>query len=811
MAQKCITPEVNGVEDNIFLFLMTVYEFHASAMGGRLKAGDMRIFLFIDMAKAFDRAQWPAITQAIRQVFGLPNTRRVAAMIKDMYKKARIIISSKAFAAMTQKLGGVHQGDPLSPVLFIILLELVRRQIPHYAAAKVAFRLDPQRPFYVRIELDYADDQIRAADKVSKAQSILDNLVAALKKVGQHYNPVKSKVLALKYDPAAPGRVAVFDPKLEMEAENGIKIKVEAYTADNHLKVLGTLTNYKGDFSEAARQAADKEDQQRKRMVNTLFPLAAKVDAIKTVVACGSEYLFGNVWFLERELDTMDREERKAMRELLHINVPNAACEAQLAIAQRSKRAQATFLGRFVARLGNPDSRIALLARYLIEETGQRLGRVLEGKAQTNPPFFNWTETSQKNPERDLLKIGLRIQYLADKWGVGLKDEQGVIHVTLLGLDKKGGLNATAPLTIKDPQNLTKLLVLRARKEWLRKLMNRISTNKLKSPAPPGSVGWGLASQDAKQCAKMISYLSTASTFNDNEVRILIALFFQLWKTALRDAIFEGDKQSAKCSRCGSIETAEHILNLPRSAVGHSEALKCVPQGRHTEGVTELAKWLVGDLKPEEAIVMGEGVEKHPETQHFHRAILEKAAEGQLGETEQHFKPDLVVAIGLAGQRKVWIIDVTFATDGKLIEENELVRALLAKKAAETERHLFLSDAFDKDGRASAKGLKLVESLLGKTAAKIARNVGCFKQGRYIRRYEPIRKVIEQTEVGCTAEVLTVAIGVGAWIPKFTSANLKTIGEGRRSADIKARLRLVARIWAIKAWKAWQNERAGTG
>jgi hypothetical protein len=409
-AQKCNIPGVSGCEANLHIFLMALYEFRASAMKGRLEIGDMRIFLFVDMAKAFDRAQWPAIAQAVRQLFGLPDNKRIAAMIKSLYAKARIIVTSGNWAAMVDKLGGVHQGDPLSPILFIILLELVRRQIPQNDRARIKIRLCGQAPFFLRIELDYADDQLRTADSVFKAQRILNSLAKSLKTVGQHYNPKKSRVLAIRYDPRAEGKVKIFDPELTIEAEEGGRIKIEAYTTNNYFKVLGVVTNHKGDFSEAARLALVKEESQRKRIAGSLYPIAAKVDAIRQVTSRTSEFLFPNVWFLEKEINTMDTEERKFLRELLQINIPNAACEAQLAIALRSKRSQAAFIGNFVARLGDADDRVRILMRYLIEDSAQRFDRVHAGREKTDPEFFDWTEAPQKNPERDLLKLGLTWQ-----------------------------------------------------------------------------------------------------------------------------------------------------------------------------------------------------------------------------------------------------------------------------------------------------------------------------------------------------------------------------------------------------------------
>jgi ribonuclease HI len=806
-AQKCNIPGVSGCEANLHIFLMAIYEFRASATSGRLKEGDMRIFLFVDMAKAFDRAQWPAIAQAVRQLFGLPDNKRIAAILKSLYAKARIIVTSGEWAAMVDKLGGVHQGDPLSPILFIILLELVRRQIPHCDRARIKLRLCDKDPFYLRIELDYADDQLRTADGIPKSQRILNSLVKSLKTVGQEYNPKKSRVLAIKYDPRAEGKVAVFDPKLTIEAADGSRTPIEAYTIKNYFKMLGVVTNYKGDFSEAARLALAKEETQRKSTAKTLYPIAAKIDATRQVTSRTSEFLFPNVWFLEKEINRMDTEERKFLRELLHINITNAACEAQLAIALRSKRSQATFLGKFVARLGDADSRVSTLMRYLIEDSAQRFDRVHAGEEKTIPEFFDWTEAPQKNPERDLLKLGLRLQYLAAKWGVGLELEGKEIKVTLSKVDGQGKIFPDTTRPVRDPKALTSLLTKEARARWLEKLTNRISTNPKKKPAPHGSMGWGLASRDTAHQSEMISFFTSTSKFNDTEVRVLVALYYQLWKTALRDAIFSGGQKSARCSKCGAVETASHILNIPEQEYRHSRDLTGIARGRHTEGVTALGWWINNDLGEDEWIVTGEGLTPDPEMEHFRTAINRQLALQGLGEDTQHHKPDIVRAEGKKGSRMVSILDITFGTDGKLIEEEELTALMIRAKMAGSPRELFLSDSFSKNGEISGKGLNLIKEKVGIHEAKLAKAVGQFKQARYMRRYEPYRIAIERAETGCKAEVLTIATGVGAWIPRFTEKNIEKIKKGRRAKDLKARLRLTARIWAVKAWRAWRTEK----
>jgi hypothetical protein len=320
-------------------------------------------------------------------------------------------------------------------------------------------------------------------------------------------------------------------------------------------------------------------------------------------------------------------------------------------------------------------------------------------------------------------------------------------------------------------------------------------------------MGWGLASRDAAHQNEMISFFTSTSKFNDTEVRVLVALYYQLWKTALRDAIFSGGQKTAKCNKCGAVETASHILNIPERETRHSRDLTGIARGRHTEGVEALGRWIANDLESEEWLIMCEGLTANTEMEHFRVAIDRQLARRELGGDTQHHKPDVVKAEGPKGKRKVSILDITFGTDGKLIEEEELTASMIKAKLAGSRRELFLSDLFTNEGKLSTKGLSKLKTKVSKHEAKLAETIGQFKQARYIRRYEPYRKAIEGAEPGCKAEVLTIAIGVGAWIPKFTEKNIEQVRGKRRAKDLKAKLRLTARIWAIRAWKAWRTEK----
>ena len=93
--------------------------------------------------------------------------------------------------------------------------------------------------------------------------------------------------------------------------------------------------------------------------------------------------------------------------------------------------------------------------------------------------------------------------------------------------------------------------------------------------------------------------------------------------------------------------------------------------------------------------------------------------------------------------------------------------------------------------------------------AELAKLAKTHKQARYAKRYAPLKTIIENAEAGCTVKIVTLAVGVAAWIPEFTRKNIKLIANGRDVKDLRKRLGDTARIWAIAAYRAWQDEDRG--
>ena len=142
--------------------------------------------VFVDFQKAFDTIEYSAIWSALEHFNVNLETIR---MIKQLYSasKSSVEIGNERRGFNIQR--GVRQGDSLSPLLFILTLQM--------ALDRINWR-DRGIPINnKRLQhLDYADDIALFSRSVNELQTMLDDLIEECRKIGLEVNSNKTKWLS---------------------------------------------------------------------------------------------------------------------------------------------------------------------------------------------------------------------------------------------------------------------------------------------------------------------------------------------------------------------------------------------------------------------------------------------------------------------------------------------------------------------------------------------------------------------------------------------------------------------------------------
>ena len=820
-AQKCNIPRLAGCVENITLLMASLYDFHRAAKNGQLPIGTRRVFLFSDISKAFDRVQLEPLVQAIRTV--LRDIKgdaldRIIAKLVHLYDATKIAVTVKGLTVFVAKLAGVHQGDPMSAIVFAILMEYVRILAPPDSRPYMRFYTSVALDL-LRAEMDYADDQIRATDSVQAMARLVRQLQKDLAHVGLTWNP--SKVLVLGLEVKQDGSVGTFDPELD----DGVGGTLTHIGEDDWFVALGVVTNWKGDSFQAGKLAAATEEALIYRTRNSVFPIPAKLYAHSVATAHKSEYLYYNLWISNDIMEEMDKRERKSIRAFFgHTNLPNAVIRSELRLSCRGWRSEIMMLTGLVRSLGSKDQRVQAAARLMSRDAApktMREGELLE------PRFFDWRGVIPVSLKCCLLNTPMHYAEIAKRWLVGLKEEHERLVVTFKGH------------ALENPYNILKVLAKEAERRSLADLEERVSTACRNGRAPHMSCNWGLSGMKDRHRKEMLRFIGPHSTFSSKEMILLYRLRLRILPTAMRDSVRSSRATSARCY-CGAVQTITHLLLVPAGNTKHSHDLRMVSSRRHAAAMMEAIAPFV--MRLADSVVACETIaEVSPDVQGIRDAI-NRAREARAlslvsgaSDAPQHFKPDSLIAHRAAGSNtySVKVIDLCFASDDKLMIEDTILQWRRREYKASTtnrkptdrqrrneargprlmsEAKWLCSDAFDKDGKFTAQGIRGLPVHLQQDAETLT----CFHPARYGKRYHPLQEAIRKDGLVPTLdrrppELVVIAVGVSGWLPEYTREGIKGLCEftDSKQADpqqVIDRLILTAQVWACKAWKAFKEE-----
>jgi hypothetical protein len=175
-----------SIAENVLLAQELVRDYHR-------KAGTARCTMKVDIMKAYDSVNWSFLIQCL-VCFGFP--ARFINWIKVCITSPRFSVSMNGtLVGYFKGEKGLRQGDPLSPYLFVIAMEVFSRLMADYTRDGSRFGFH-HRCARLRItHLCFADDLLIFSDASTHSVSILKAALEEFEMLsGLHANPDKSTI-----------------------------------------------------------------------------------------------------------------------------------------------------------------------------------------------------------------------------------------------------------------------------------------------------------------------------------------------------------------------------------------------------------------------------------------------------------------------------------------------------------------------------------------------------------------------------------------------------------------------------------------
>jgi hypothetical protein len=173
------------IHDHIFL----AYEL---TKGYSRKGGTPKCMLQLDLQKAYDTVDWHALHHILKEI-GLPDqfTRWVMLCVTTVSYKFNIHGRHTSFMKARR---GLRQGDPISPLLFVIVMEYLHRKLQLLSQVP-DFNFHSKCENLGIINLSFADDLlIFTRGDVKSVELVMAKLQDFSRSTGLFVNPSKCKV-----------------------------------------------------------------------------------------------------------------------------------------------------------------------------------------------------------------------------------------------------------------------------------------------------------------------------------------------------------------------------------------------------------------------------------------------------------------------------------------------------------------------------------------------------------------------------------------------------------------------------------------
>lgn len=259
----------------------------------------------LDISKAFDTVPHAAI-HPVMEHYGVNKT--LTTIVGKMYTGSSTTFRPPDPEGLpwTSKLSrGVKQGDPLSPLLFNLVMDPLLRRLNEHCQEWNNGPGDMAKP----MALGYADDLVLLCSSAEVLRKMLKVVEDYLKLLDMSLSPLKCRAIGWK---ANHGTWAPSDPLLNY---NGVKIPLLA--ADETIKYLGVQFGYRGIDSGATIELI----KQALRRVNSLkLKPAQKLDLLQTYILPKFNHALSITLPSGNVLNELDLLLRKVLKEITHLH-----------------------------------------------------------------------------------------------------------------------------------------------------------------------------------------------------------------------------------------------------------------------------------------------------------------------------------------------------------------------------------------------------------------------------------------------------------------------------------------------------------
>ena len=195
-------------------------------------------YAFMDVKKAFDSVSHHALRKAYIRA-DLP--RGLIDLLEDMYVDNTTILSADPSQSIVKLRRGVLQGDPLSPILFNLIMDDVAAEAtPHYAASLGGARVS---------SLLFADDAVLFGETPEGLQRNVTNFIERMAVYGLEVNAAKCAAVHIRADGRRKRWYIAKDVPLYAGQES-----IRSLNIGESYKYLGLRTSVKTGVSSAEKE-----------------------------------------------------------------------------------------------------------------------------------------------------------------------------------------------------------------------------------------------------------------------------------------------------------------------------------------------------------------------------------------------------------------------------------------------------------------------------------------------------------------------------------------------------------------------------